>query len=176
MQRGATHYATTMMNGGGPKENANPVVREIDNKPKRNPLGWSEIEAIGADPAVDVDNIWASNALFHRKQRRRSAVDQAVLKALADASEATEGKGVSLLQNVGVSIPESSAKVSSLNFEFIPKFATVATGNPFVATEPSKSVSTTTATATKEKRDVVDNDEIFDIIRNIQDPEHPLTL
>lgn len=39
-----------------------------------------------------------------------------------------------------------------------------------------KSNENNIASPTKLKRDIVEPEEIFDIIRNIQDPEHPLTL
>lgn len=39
-----------------------------------------------------------------------------------------------------------------------------------------KSNGNNIASPTKLKRDIVEPEEIFDIIRNIQDPEHPLTL
>ena len=152
---------------GGPKDNANPVVKAVDNRTartkKRRPIGWEEIQRISADPittiSLDDPSTWTAE-YFHRTPIHRSPEDIAVMRALADVSALTGGKGVSLLTKAGLVI----ASPEELSFE--PSFST-----PFEQT-PSRSEPE----SSDNLRDRLDSDEIFDIIRNIQDPEHPLTL
>jgi metal-sulfur cluster biosynthetic enzyme len=131
---------------GGPKENANPTVLRVEKlSRRREPIGWSTLLSLPADNGA------------------ASSTDLAILQALQDASAATGGKGVSLLRNLGLSIPENNVE---------PKKA--------VAFPVEFGVSIRRRDVKKEKsevqRDAIDADEIFEIIGNIQDPEHPLTL
>lgn len=134
---------------GGPKENANPEVKQIQNEisRRRTHLGWSAFQA-------SLETAFKSG----------SPTDRAVLLALQDTSAVTAGKGVSLLTNVGLVIPEKeTSKHRSL---YIP----LELGKSSEPSRPSKEEPRETT------RDAIDSEEVFDIIRNIQDPEHPLTL
>lgn len=142
---------------GGPKENANPTVLQVDKPTLRGraqPFGWSALHSISSN---DDDEAAVTGC--------SSSTDRAILQALQDASAATGGQGVSLLRNVGLVIAEKDEqrkKFAHFPVEFCP-------------------VSRKVSSLTKEKkdevqRDAIDAEEIFDIIRNIQDPEHPLTL
>jgi metal-sulfur cluster biosynthetic enzyme len=157
---------------GGPKENANPLVLSVDQtsaRSRRTPLGWSQIESLIVDPAKDDE--WDYDATITtdktKAKAQRTPEDWAVLQALADVSAATNGEGVSLLRNVGLVIPER-AQVTPRHPSFIPASERRA--------QTEKETSSRSTRQEESKRDVMDADEIFEIIRNIQDPEHPLTL
>jgi len=168
---------------GGPKDNANPVVLSVEQSTstrqrRRVPLGWSQIEALSADTEEwDKHYDSSSQPAPNKPLLVRTADDWAVLRALADASEATGGKGVSLLRNVGLVIPDKQTGAPH-HPPFIPAtvplaVAAATTARTTALGESKESKETTTET---NNRDVLDADEVFEIIRNIQDPEHPLTL
>ena len=111
-----------------------------------------------------------------------SVADLAVRHALTEASVATDGKGVMLLKNMGVNLPDTSSAASSSSFE-----ATI----PFIyaplrwhQAQGSNEVKDTAATtngdeeakSASDETEDLNPEEVFEIIRNIQDPEHPLTL
>jgi metal-sulfur cluster biosynthetic enzyme len=155
---------------GGPKDNANPVVLSVAQTPsraRRTPLGWSQIETLSTDPAEDEEWGGKAKALASSRSLQRTAEDWAVLQALADASAATNGEGVALLRNVGLVVPER-AQVTPRHPPFIPASERRARAEQEKLKEH--------ANKQESKRDAMDGDEIFEIIRNIQDPEHPLTL
>jgi hypothetical protein len=144
------------MNGttGIPKDNANPVVKAVDSKSGRlnkRPFGCSELQRFRLDNEVE-----------------RTAEDIAVLQALADVSSLTNGEGVSLLKRVGVFSSDTFDKTA---FSFQPMLFgcsdTTATQRGDNAIKGHELMA---------EHDYLDADEIFDIVRNIQDPEHPLTL
>lgn len=131
---------------GSRKENANPTVHPVEKlSRRREPLGWSALQSLNDDDVASC------------------SADQAILQALQDASGATGGKGVSLLRNLGLAIPEKNVELKKSVF-FSVEFGA---SNCHCEKKKEKSVL---------QRDIIDADEIFDIIRNIQDPEHPLTL
>lgn len=84
------------------------------------------------------------------------------MHALADVAAISGGSSVSLLTKAGIVIPTSK------------KFADQPSLNIFHATETQQAEET--KVDGKVARDTLESDEVFDIIRNIQDPEHPLTL
>lgn len=144
------------MNPGAPKENANPTIRAVDNKERahsrRTPFDWSQLGSFtkaNDAPAAS----WIPT----------SAEDKAILQALVDVSRTTHGKGVALLENVGLTLPTS--------FE-----ATMAYPSIKLSEETKTSSAPPSPTNSLQDRDSIDAEEIFDIIRNIQDPEHPHTL
>ena len=75
------------------------------------------------------------------------------------AARATGGKNVALLENAGLSISSSVSEALRFpNFHF------------------SQGESETENTEKQFTRDQINAEEVFDIIRSIQDPEHPNTL
>jgi metal-sulfur cluster biosynthetic enzyme len=139
------------------KENANPVVHQVQemrSRASRKPLGWSHLERLNFSPHHEDD------LPFARAQDwgvNHTAEDRAVFHALTDVAAANP-RNVSLLRKVGLNIPSSTGNaLRSPNF--VP--------GRFIERKVDK---------TPTKRDEIDCEEIFDIIRNIQDPEHPLTL
>jgi metal-sulfur cluster biosynthetic enzyme len=135
---------------GGIKENANPAVRRVQKSASRHKalLGWAALQETLNDAARD-----------------GNSTQRAILLALQDASDATAGTGVSILRNAGLVIPERDtgrSKSVYIPLEF----------GSFRRSRRERH----TAEKGRIVRDEIDADEIFDIIRNIQDPEHPLTL
>jgi metal-sulfur cluster biosynthetic enzyme len=152
---------------GGPKDNANPVIRNVESRRRssKKPVGWRELRtfvANGADDDPASDDIENSAAPSTNDSVTRSRVDQTVLKALLDVSRVTNGEGVGLLKRVGWKIPTT---VSANSSSFVDPLMHSSLVTPMEVDGEEEA-----------KRDRLDADEIFDIIRNIQDPEHPLTL
>jgi hypothetical protein len=133
-----------------PKENANPTIHSVDKErahARRAPFEWSQLG--GFEKVEGASDTWVPT----------TAEDRSILLALVDVRKATHDKGVALLQNVGLTIPESTRdalkyplfRVSEeTKTDYVPKSAT--------------------------SRDKIDAEEVFDIIRNIEDPEHPNSL
>jgi hypothetical protein len=139
------------------KENANPTIVSVDkgrSSARRAPFDWSQLGTF-----EKTGNDWIPT----------SAEDGAIYRALVDSAKATNGKNVTLLQNAGLFIPTDAA---SETFN-VPSFA-------FSNYEEEESkIDTSSSKDDKEKefsRDKMSAEEIFDIIRTIQDPEHPNTL
>mmetsp|Transcript_5736 Transcript_5736/g.9502 ORF Transcript_5736/g.9502 Transcript_5736/m.9502 type:complete len:146 (-) Transcript_5736:70-507(-) len=88
---------------------------------------------------------------FQRWESAKSAEDRAILKALTDARNT-----VNLLEHAGFRIPSKTSHQ--------PCFT------------PSLVIRQQRESVAEIQRELIDSEEIFDIIRNIQDPEHPLTL
>lgn len=146
------------MDPSKPKENANPTIRTVEKErshARRAPFEWNQL---GSFTKVNSDNdsTWVPN----------SAEDKAILKALLDISKTTHGKGVALLENVGLTLPKDETTVMGYHSQIIQ-----------LRDESKQSEDTLTNEANKSsERDIIDAEEVFDIIRNIQDPEHPNSL
>lgn len=89
----------------------------------------------------------------------------AVLKALQDARTASHGNGISLLTSLGLELPQPI---------FHPTHFPLDLNRP-VQQQQQPDVSSDSLVS-HPTPDPVTVDEIFQIIGNIQDPEHPLTL
>jgi metal-sulfur cluster biosynthetic enzyme len=162
---------------GGPKDNANPVIRNVESRrhSSKRPVGWRELQTFvvgngGVEEettAFDIENLVPS-ASEGVNPITRSRVDQTVLKALSDVSRATNGEGVGLLKRVGWKIPTEVSPESLISDPLLYSTLDAADNNNPAAMEVDGEEES--------KRDRLDAEEIFDIIRNIQDPEHPLTL
>jgi hypothetical protein len=144
------------MNPDAPKENANPSIRAVDKErshARRTPFEWSQIGSFKRVEGGDDSNrtSWIPT----------SAEDRAILKALVDVSKATHGKGVNLLQNAGLTIPHSTKDVLKY---------------PHFQVEEESKIEESPKSQGEIGRDKIDAEEVFDIIRNIQDPEHPNAL
>jgi hypothetical protein len=136
-----------------PKENANPSIRSVENTrshARRTPFEWSQLGSF--EKGAGNDDPWIPT----------TSEDRAILQALVDVSKATHGKGVSLLENVGLVVPESNK--GALQYPH------------FHINGVSEETKTEPASNSEASRDIIDPEEVFDIIRNIQDPEHPHTL
>lgn len=93
---------------------------------------------------------------FERWGASKSSQDRAILKALSDARSSLSTTKSIMLETAGFHIPSKTC--------FQPRF----TSSSIIRQQRESSPEV--------KRELIDSEEIFDIIRNIQDPEHPLTL
>ena len=159
-----------------PTLNLNPVVLEISSDPhhKRNALEWPELAAISAPPDEDTFVLPNKTGDLQRSRRPiRFPDDMAVLGALTDASIESKGKAVSLLRNLGLYYPVDIAQIQEKRQQnHIPNWSAPTTPTPRQLIRQPEDVTR----KVEQDRDTIDADEIFDIVRNIQDPEHPLTL
>ena len=160
---------------GGPKDNANPVIRDVERRRRssKKPVGWHELRTFvgsGGDEdqtqiSFDIENSVPTGAGVNPIARSR--VDQTVLQALSDVSRLTSGEGVGLLKRVGWKFPTEASSPASLGtVRLLRETRLDASDTPAMEVDGEEEA----------KRDRLDAEEIFDIIRNIQDPEHPLTL
>lgn len=138
------------------KENANPVVHKVQEKRTQ---GRKKPEVFQRLNFVDEDDDDLPLARTYNWAVERTAEDRAIFLALTDVAAASPSN-VSLLRKAGLSIPTSTGD---------------ALRSPaFVPARPVEEEKLALEGYTK--RDAIDEEEIFTIIRNIQDPEHPLTL
>lgn len=113
-----------------------------------------------------------------RLSTHESVADMAVRQALTEASAATQGKGVTLLRNLGVKLPDTSPSDKATPFVYAPLRWRQA--DEAEITGDSCTTPVATADGKEEAKSAgvegLNSEEVFEIIRNIQDPEHPLTL
>lgn len=152
-----------MLAPGAPKDNANPTIHAVEEdhpSKKQPPLGWSQLQSLNAFHDEET-----SDSL----QFSQSPADRAVMNALLDTLEASQGDGVSLLRNAGVALPQYNMKEDNTvpYRQAIPRFI------PSSFMEESKEEHAQELKDLKGKHDTITPDEIFTIIRSIQDPEHP---
>jgi metal-sulfur cluster biosynthetic enzyme len=138
---------------GVPKENENPKVFEVDKYTPRlrdSQNVWSAFNSI----SVDDDGF----------QIIQTSTHGSVLRALHDVSDTGDRRGISLLTNSGLVVSHrrdsSERYVCRFPFHLSDMYSSTSTG---AIHEPLG-------------RDEISEGDIFEIIRNIQDPEHPLTL
>lgn len=147
------------MSSSNIKENANPLLYKVDRErahARRTPLEWKQLGSFQSSKT--------SNKTRNNKIVPTTAEDHAILKALVDCSIATNGKGVRLLREAGLTIPH----YSPCNLASGP-ISQIRTAQDSLSPPPvQKNTNLEDLSVTEE--------EIFDIIRNIQDPEHPHTL
>jgi metal-sulfur cluster biosynthetic enzyme len=141
-----------------PTINENPTVLSVD--PRR------KVQKV----QVFASSIMGSNA-SNTSTVSSSVADMAVRHALMETSIATHGKGVLLIKNMGIDLPTEDTKLEVSPFVYTPtKWKD----------DSNDTATSNTAGTNKEpqsnQEDNVTADDVFEIIRNIQDPEHPLTL
>jgi metal-sulfur cluster biosynthetic enzyme len=147
---------------GAPKENANPKIIDVRRSPsKRHPVSeiWSSINTLTC--VVD--------QLSHHDFCDSYSHDRSILKALQDTSDETQGRSVSLLQSSGLILRQVEITSTDKSISPFPIHLSAAT----TSLVGSSKLELESKEVHQEK---IDEDEVFDIIRNIQDPEHPLTL
>ena len=107
------------------------------------------------------------------------AWERSVHLALADAANASGGSNVSLLKDAGFSVPDVEDAAQPTNAKSKAKAATAVAPELAEATfHPTAAAGrgTTPPESSANPRDAIDAEEVFEIIRNIQDPEHPNSL
>jgi metal-sulfur cluster biosynthetic enzyme len=148
---------------GEPKENANPKIIDIKRGPMKTHLAsevWSSINSI----SCGFDQ-------FDHQDFCSYSLNRSILKALKHTSDATHGRSVSLLQSSGLILRQGKyASTCKSNYPFPIHFSDGSKST----LEPSHEEFPVQGKQIHQES--IDKDEVFDIIRNIQDPEHPLTL
>jgi len=144
------------MISGAVKENANPVVHKVQEKRTK---GRQKPPFFQRMNFVEEEDTELPLPRTHDWAVERSAEDRAIFLALTDVA-AVSPSNVSLLRKAGLNITTSTGKaLRSPNFQ------------------PARpKAENLEREGQNNKRDVIDEEEVFMIIRNIQDPEHPLTL
>lgn len=164
---------------GGPKDNENPVVLNVSKRTSRRRedfVGWDDVQqllAASASPREDND---LSDYISSKTKPTISPEphDYFVMQALQDVASATNGEGVALLERVlHVSLRPPATTTTTTTISPPPVFITPPKKD---AMDIDKETTPKPSDDNKQLRDDVTVDEIFDIIKNIQDPEHPLTL
>ena len=186
------------------KDNVNPTILAVDHasartRKRRQALEYHpELAALSAplpsEQAAEEkqgnSSFGVSSSLYGTTTRTSTTAAAAafaqdrriMLQALTDAAEASKGNTVSLLRQHLIIPDNAEALQRALKHE--PLFVPHPDSSPVVVKDESA-----TATPSKQPRkeqqqqqqqpsqpDPVTPDEIFEIIRNIQDPEYPLTL
>ena len=169
-----------MLASQGPKDNANPTVRTVEkdrSRAKREPLQWRQLGEFQRSPfQISSSSSPQAPAYFASQDPQRQEMcwfpttseDRSVLNALVDTQVATQGKGVALLSSLGLAIPSSTSDVLKH-----PHFRAAELTS---TEEETKSHSSDPIPKPVTEWETVSSDEVFDIIRSIQDPEHPHTL
>jgi metal-sulfur cluster biosynthetic enzyme len=143
------------MNAGGVKDNANPVVHQVQEKRTQGGRKPRVFQRLNFVEEQDSD---LPLARTHDWAVERTAEDRAIFLALTNVAAASPSN-VSLLRKAGLDIPSSTGDaLRSPNFV------------------PGRPIKEKLVLEESNKRDEIDAEEVFMIIRNIQDPEHPLTL
>ena len=170
------------MYAGAPKDNENPTIHAVEEEDvvghKKRPLGWSQLKSLHVIPptlAFEDDKDDTTGSSSNRLGLAPSPADQAVAHAIMDVWEASHGEGVSILRKAGVGIPKYSSRslqnatagsrrggTTNSSSRFVPASVLAARNREFQ----------TDLETIQGQRDSITPDEIFDIVRNIQDPEH----
>jgi metal-sulfur cluster biosynthetic enzyme len=180
------------------KENANPQIFQVNKDrayARRTPLEWSQLGTFCANNADDDndahDLVGSSLTSFVGNDTivPTSAQDKAILQALVDCNRSTNGKGVHLLRQAGLTIPFSTTKGTAscsgpiFGLASDDSSSSNVTFSDISLLQDGVASLTTTMSHTKKRKiyvttveDDLTTEEVFDIIRNIQDPEHPHTL
>lgn len=147
----------------GPKQNPNPVVLSVDKPLSSAALDYPELRSLSMN----------NPSSFNSDDLDPSPEDRAILQALTDSSLATDGKSTSLLRSLGLVIPitEGIRPITSP-----PRYVPPSGGNTFNSTGAVAVEAAETESPQGLNKNQIDEQEVFEIIRNIQDPEHDLTL
>lgn len=157
------------MLSNGPKENANPTLyATLDDGNRRE----RDSSAVGSEAVARFSRFAHSSTHDDGDSTddlsgAGGAWERSVHLALADAAAASGGSNVSLLRDAGFAVPDVEDAVAEAT---IPELLTEA---PFPCS-PLHALSL--SSSSPPDRDGIDAEEVFEIIRNIQDPEHPNSL
>jgi metal-sulfur cluster biosynthetic enzyme len=182
------------------KENENPQLFSVENADRyahteRAPLDWTKLGSFVQEPNEGSTTMVVVPT---------SAEDKAILRALMDASRSTKhGRGVGLLRKAGLSVPTYSSDVVGAGRAGRAKAASsscygdssrpvfrLAEEEDDCDSDNDNDVKAVSVSETEELQDdqrkdsssssndesKISAEEIFDIIRTIEDPEHPNSL
>lgn len=156
------------------KENANPQLFSVENAGRyshsqREPLDWTKLGSFRQDTKARGTTVIVPT----------SAEDKAILRAIVDSSRSTmNGKSVGLLRKAGLVIPTYSSDVAGLAKAASSSCYSDSSRPVFRLVNDDGERRSSKEIETKRIGDEsnISEEEIFDIIRTVQDPEHPNSL
>ena len=171
------------MLSNGPKENANPTLYATLDDVNRRERDSSAVgsEEVARFARYDYNSAHDESGGTDDFSGAGGAWERSVHLALADAAAASGGSNVSLLRDAGFAVPdlEDAATTAAAAAATIPEL----TEATFACSQSSSSSSSAVGVGVDSEnenvppdRDGIDAEEVFEIIRNIQDPEHPNSL
>ena len=167
------------------KDNANPIIHSVTSsrKKERKELKafqqWQQQEQEGGGrglvlKALELSSV-SSNPIMNFATTTGGGTS-----TIMDTDMMSMQQHIKLLQNAGLQFPSTSSSSSThRNPSFIPSIQhRMQQQDQFQPLTTNSSTSSSIAEQQQQQQpyELVDADEIFDMIRNIQDPEHPLTL
>jgi hypothetical protein len=173
------------MSSSAVKENANPTVhavrrRRLVQTAPQQLLGYESLQPFmhpsKQHQQQSSDELHVGGSLT----TTTDATARAVLMALSDiaaykkSNNQNEGNSNSNKPNTG---PKLLKILSDAGFHITPKPELLGFQSPvFVPADRGSRAEPMVTDSTKVERDAVNEEEVFDMIRTINDPEHPLTL
>ena len=148
------------------KENSNPIVREVRSRRRNNSI-------------FEPTKKWISNeGLNHFGDITHEKSIVASLKAVASSTSKSgtaknydaQQVNLQILQEIGLLSSNSDSKII-VNDDVDDDYA-----ERYILMNRTSTKASEKGGRKKKKRDDVDEEEVFDMIRDINDPEHPLTL
>ena len=182
------------MQSNGAKENPNPVVHTTQRSPRSQSsslsqsLGYEAIRryhlgaplpspsASAADEMMITSMMMGAETSYHLSAPS-TPEEHSVALALSEAayapSSSSTDSSLDILQRSGFALfnPQRIQKECRAI-----RFPSYSPAEPVKKSDTNNSLSSSSTKAQHDKRDEITSEEVFDIIRNIQDPEHPLTL
>lgn len=164
------------------KENANPQLFSVENANRyshsqRAPLNWTKLGSFRQETKKRGASSVPTTAILPT-----SVEDKAILRAIVDSSRATmNGSSVGLLRKAGLVIPTYSSSIAGLEKASSSSCYSDSSRPVFRLMEEKEDAIDSKEigdSGTKDNGDEskITAEEIFDIIRTIQDPEHPNSL
>uniref|UniRef100_A0A7S2UKE7 MIP18 family-like domain-containing protein n=1 Tax=Attheya septentrionalis TaxID=420275 RepID=A0A7S2UKE7_9STRA len=170
------------MFAGAAKDNANPIVHAVPKrdevKKSRSNFGSSYVERynmIGGDPASDDEDDSEPSLGYLSVSTARTADERSVYMALAAVASSSSTPDALLLLRAGGFVLPSAVSDSSKKLSRTRNRGPLSEPH-FIPSKALQERSEFHRGESTSQRDAIDGEEVFDIIRNIQDPEHPLTL
>jgi len=174
------------------KDNANPTVFAVQKTNENESfVATTHLKRLDCQEAAHYDSLFHLNpaAILTPLERSVQSALASIDHGYASTSNKADLDPLGILHSAGiktrVAVPTSTASTSTSTSTAADDCNATTSMNLF---KPSKYTTTTTTTTTStisgketdtrdsSTRDTITQREIFDIIRNIQDPEHPLHL
>ena len=164
------------------KENANPTVYAVSQKEEKQELSYAATSLL---QRLDCKEAHQYDSLFHLQPNLLlTPAERSIQSALASVHETLkndptgEDNALGLIHLAGIHTSYPSAQTNLAHPGTTTRDTNVDTRKIcfFQPSSSSASKGESSSTSTIKNRDQLTQREVFDIIRNIQDPEHPLTL
>lgn len=147
------------------KENANPTIYAVQTKRENDDVSYSATESIRR---FNIQNAAEYDSINHLKPKQfLTSVERSIQLATESIENTVKESGGDCKNALG--ILSTSGMHGSISSEGMEKLKSGRAIHLFQPYDPKQKTI-------EVKRDPITQQEVFDIIRNIQDPEHPLTL